>query len=373
MNGIPPRFSPPERLLLGPGPSPVPAKVIEALTRPTLGHLDPDFLRLMDEVRAMLRDVFRTKNEVTFPLPGTGSAGMEACLVNLIEPGDEVLVLVNGYFGNRMADMAGRFGAAVRTLQARWGEGFDPAAVEEALRGRKTKLVAFVHAETSTGFRQEIPPIVGAAHRHGALAVVDAVTSLGGIPVEVDAWDIDAIYSGSQKCLGCPPGLAPLSFGPRALEALDRRKARVGSWYLDLSLLRKYWGADRVYHHTAPISMLYAFHEALRLVHEEGLENRWRRHADASARFVRGVGAMGLEMLVRPADRLPELNSVRVPAGADDKAVRRSLLLDHGIEIGGGLGELAGKIWRVGLMGEGARPEVVDRALAAFRAALGKA
>ena len=278
-------FQPPKRLLLGPGPSPVDPRILEAMTRPTLGHLDPAFLKLMDEVRDMLRQVFRTKNELTFAVSGTGTAGMESCLVNLIEPGDEVLVLIQGYFGARMADIAGRCGGKVRTLETRWGEGFTPPYVEDALKGMSPKVVAFVHAETSTGYRQDVPEIVEVAHRHGALAVVDAVTSLGGIPVEVDGWGIDAVYSGTQKCLGGPPGLAPVSFSPRAVEAMEKRKSKCASWYLDMTLVRNYWGGNRAYHHTAPIHNVYGLHESLRIALEEGLENRWKRHREVHGKF----------------------------------------------------------------------------------------
>jgi alanine-glyoxylate transaminase/serine-glyoxylate transaminase/serine-pyruvate transaminase len=369
---IPPAYVPPTRLLLGPGPSPVHHKVLEAMARPTIGHLDPAFLRLMDEVRAMLKAVFRGKNDLTFPVSGTGMAGMETCLVNLLEPGDEALILQNGFFGGRMADIAARAGAKVYLLQVPFGQGFNLDHVEHALEGKQVKLVAFVHAETSTGYRQDVPEIAALAHRFGALVVVDAVTSLGCIPLEVDAWGIDAIYSGTQKGLGCPPGLSPVSFGPRAVDALEKRKTKVQSWYLDLSTVRKYWGAERAYHHTAPINALYGLHEALRLTLEEGLEARWKRHAEVSARFVEGIESMGLEMLVDPAHRLPQLNSFRIPAGFEDKPVRKALLDEFGIEIGAGLGELTGKIWRVGLMGEGARPEVADRALDALRIVLKK-
>lgn len=365
-----PSFVPPERLLLGPGPSPVDRRILEAMARPTLGHLDPAFLRMMDELRDMLREVFRTKNELTLPISGTGSAGMETCLANLIEPGDAVLVLINGVFGTRMADIVERYGGKLTKLEAPWGEGFDTARVEEALKGGKFKIVAFVHAETSTGYRQDVPAIAEAAHRHGALVVLDAVTSLAGIPVEIDGWGVDAVYSGTQKCLGCPPALSPISFGPRAVAALEARKGKVISWYLDLSMVRKYWGSERVYHHTAPINALYALHEALRLTLEEGLEARWKRHAETSARFVRGVEAAGLKMLVAPDRRLPQLNSVRIPEGKDDKKMRSALLEKHGIEIGGGLGALAGKIWRVGLMGSGAKPEIADRVLDAMKTEL---
>jgi alanine-glyoxylate transaminase/serine-glyoxylate transaminase/serine-pyruvate transaminase len=340
------------------------------MARPTVGHLDPAFLRMMDETRDMLRAAFRTKNELTFPVSGTGSAGMEACLANLIEPGDEALVLVNGVFGTRMADIVGRLGGKLHRLDAAWGEGFDPAQIDAALQGKSVKLVAFVHAETSTGYRQDVPGIAEVAHRHGALVVLDTVTSLGGIPVEIDAWGVDAVYSGTQKCLGCPPGLSPISFGPRAVEALEKRKSKVASWYLDLTMVRKYWGAERVYHHTAPINALYGLHESLRIVLEEGLEARWRRHTEAHASLAKGCGSLGLGFLVQPPHRLPQLNAVTLPPGVDDKAGRKALLEAHGIEVGSGLGALAGKIWRIGLMGEAARPEVVERALAALRQVL---
>ena len=371
MSPTPESFRPPERLLLGPGPSPVDPAILEAMARPTIGHLDPEFLRLMDEIGEMLRAVFRTESRLTLPVSATGSAGMEACLANLIEPGDEALVLVNGVFGTRMADIVGRLGGRLHILEARWGMGFAADDVAAALEGRSCKVVALVHAETSTGYRQEVPAIAALAREHGALVVLDTVTSLGGIPVEVDDWGIDAAYAGTQKCLGCPPGLAPVTFGPRAVEALERRASKVSSWYLDLTMVRKYWGAERVYHHTAPINALYGLHEALRHVLEEGIERRWERHAEAGARFVAGVEALGLEMLVDEAHRLPQLNSVRIPEGVDDAAVRRALLDEDGIEIGGGLGELKGKVWRVGLMGSAARPEVVDRVLGALGRRLG--
>jgi alanine-glyoxylate transaminase/serine-glyoxylate transaminase/serine-pyruvate transaminase len=371
MSAAPPSFEPPVRLLLGPGPSPIDPRILQAFTRPTLGHLDPVFLKLMDEVRSMLRQVFRTRNELTFPVSGTGTAGMETCLVNLIEPGDEVVVLVQGYFGARMADIAGRCGGQVTVLNAPWGEGFEPPQVEAALRGKKPKVLAFVHAETSTGYRQDVPELAALGHKAGALVVVDAVTSTGGIPLLVDEWGIDAVYTGTQKCLGGPPGLAPVSFSPRAVEAIEKRKTKCHSWYLDMSLVRRYWGAERAYHHTAPINNVYGLHESLRIVLEEGLEARWKRHEEAHARFARGAQALGLEFQVAPGRRLPQLNAVRIPAGQDDKAGRKAMLEEHGIEIGGGLGELAGKIWRIGLMGYGARPEIVDQALKALNAVVG--
>lgn len=366
MNAPPEPFLPPTRLLLGPGPSPVDPRILQALSRPTLGHLDPVFLQLMDQVREMLKAVLRTSNDLTFPVSGTGSAGMETCLVNLIEPGDEVLVLVQGYFGARLAEIVGRAGGKLTVKEARWGEGFEPDEVEPLLKSKSFKLLCVVHAETSTGYEQPLAALAELAHRYGALIVADTVTSAGGIPLEVDAWGLDAIYTGTQKCLGGPPGLAPVSFSPRAIDKLDRRVTKVQSWYLDMSLVRKYWGADRAYHHTAPINNIYALHESLRIVLEEGLAARWQRHREAHARFAQGMANLGLEFQVREGNRLPQLNAIKIPTGFEDKSVRKQLLEQHGIEIGGGLGDLAGKIWRVGLMGYGARPEVVDEALAAF-------
>jgi len=372
MSDVPGVFAPPERLLLGPGPSPVDPRILQAFTRPTLGHLDPKFLELMDQVRAMLRRAFKTQNEITFPVSGTGTAGMECCLVNLIEPGDEVVVLEQGYFGRRMADIAGRAGGKVTKLDAKWGEGFAPEQLEKALDGKKPKVVAFVHAETSTGYKQEVADLAAVAKKAGALTVLDCVTSLGGIPLEIDGWGIDAAYSGTQKCLGGPPGLAPVTFSPRAIEAIQKRKMKCVSWYLDVSLVTQYWGGARAYHHTAPINNVYAIHESLRLLLEEGLEARWKRHVDAHQRFAKGAAELGLKFVVAEKNRLPQLNALWIPEGFDDKAGRKRLLEEHGIEIGGGLGDFAGKVWRVGLMGHGARPEIVDQALAAFKKVLAK-
>jgi len=372
MSSAPPSFVPPSRLLLGPGPSPIDPRILQAFTRPTLGHLDPVFLKLMDEVRGMLKQVFRTQNELTFPVSGTGTAGMEACLVNVIEPGDEVVVCVQGYFGARMADIAGRAGGKVDVVNAKWGEGFTPDQVEPHLKGKNVKVLCIVQAETSTGYNQSVKEFAELAHKYGALIVVDAVTSTGGIPLEVDGWGIDAIYTGTQKCLGGPPGLAPISLSPRAVEKLDQRKTKVQSWYLDMSLVRKYWGADRAYHHTAPINNIYGLHESLRIVLEEGLEARWKRHQDAHDRFAKGAAALGLDFQVAAGQRLPQLNAVKIPAGFEDKPGRKELLEKHGIEIGGGLGDLAGKVWRIGLMGYGARPEIVDQVLVALKALLKK-
>jgi len=365
---------PAERILLGPGPSPVSARVLGALAAPTLGHLDPQYLAIMDEVCEMLRKVFLTKNPLTFPVSGTGMAGMECIAVNLVEPGDEVIVCVNGVFGGRMKDVMERCGATVHALEVPWGETFDHGAIAEALaRHPRVKVVGIVQAETSTGAHQPIAGLADIVHGAGAMLVVDAVTSLGGHELRVDDWGIDAVYSGTQKCLGCPPGLAPVSFGPRALEAMDARKSRVQSWYLDVSLLRKYYtsgGGGRVYHHTAPINMTYALREALSIVLEEGLEARWARHAAMHARLRAGLEALGIGYV--PSRSLHTLNCIHVPAGADDATVRRRLLEEYGIEIGAGLGVMAGKAWRIGLMGHGASVRNVDLVLTALAAVLGR-
>lgn len=345
--------TPPRRILLGPGPSNVHPRVLAALGMPLVGHLDPAFIEMMEETKALLRKVFQTKNELTIPISATGSAGMEACLVNLLEPGDTAVVGVNGVFGTRMVDIVERIGARAVQVEAPWGRIVEPGFVDIALQANPgTKLVAVVHAETSTGAWQPLEEIGRAAREAGALFVVDCVTSLAGCPVRVDEWLIDAAYSGTQKCLSCPPGLAPLTFGPRAVEALRGRKTKVQSWFLDLSMIERYWGDERVYHHTAPISMNYALLEALRLVDEEGLETRWRRHERNHLAFAAGLPALGLRLAAREGHRLWQLNSVEIPDGVDDAGVRRALLEELGIEIGGGLGPLKGKTWRVGLMGE---------------------
>lgn len=370
MDQYPDLASLPQRLLLGPGPSDVHPRVLQAMSTPLLGHLDPDFLALMTRTRHLLQFVFQTRNELTLSLAGTGSAGMEAALYSQVEPGDEVLVAVNGYFGQRMCEIAARCGGQVRRLETTWGEVFSPEAIDEALHQRPAKVVALVHAETSTGVLQPVPEIAQVAHRHGAILLLDAVTSLGGVPVEIDAWGVDICYSGSQKCLGCPPGLAPITLGPRAREALHARRDRVYSWYLDLSLIEKYWSHERVYHHTAPISMNYAFYEALRLVHEEGLEARFARHRRNARALWAGLEAMGLQLFVPLEHRLPTLTTALVPEGVDDARVRGRLLREERIEIGGGLGALKGRIWRVGLMGHSSRGENVLRFLGALERTL---
>ena len=360
---------PAERLLMGPGPSPVPQRVLRALGSPTLGHLDPQYLTNMDQVCEMLRQIFRTTNPLTFPVSGTGMAGMECIAVNLVEPGDEVIVGVNGVFGTRMKDVMERCGAVVHALECPWGETFSHDQIAAALAAHpKAKVLGIVQAETSTGAHQPIEGISALTRAHGALLVVDAVTSLGGHELRVDDWGIDAIYSGTQKCLSCPPGLSPVSFGPRALARMDARKTKVQSWYLDVSMLRKYYtgggGGGRVYHHTAPINMTYALHEALTIVLEEGLDARVARHAAMHQRLRTGLERLGLAYI--PKRSLHSLNCIRVPDGADDAGVRRRLLEEYGIEIGAGLGPMAGKAWRIGLMGHGATVRNVDLVLAAL-------
>jgi alanine-glyoxylate transaminase/serine-glyoxylate transaminase/serine-pyruvate transaminase len=364
-----------ERLLLGPGPSNAHASVLEAMSRPLLGHLDPEFLALVDRVKDGLRTVFATANPMTLPISATGSAGMEAALVNLLERGDRIVVGVNGVFGGRMAEVARRAGAEVTAVEARWGTALDPNAMADAISRVRPRVVSFVHAETSTGVCQPVEEIARAARDAGALVVLDCVTSLGGRPVLLDAWGIDAAYSGTQKCLSCSPGLSPVSFSERALERVKSRTSPVQSWYLDLSLLASYFaGAKRVYHHTAPISAIYGLAAGLDRVLEEGLPARFARHAAAGKRLVAGLEPLGFEPLVAEADRLPMLTSVRLPARVREQgeaALRTRLLEDFEIEVGGGLGPLAGEIWRIGLMGENARPEVVDRLLEALRKLLG--
>ncbi|MFP5260284.1 MAG: pyridoxal-phosphate-dependent aminotransferase family protein [Blastocatellia bacterium] len=364
------RFAPPRRVLLGPGPSPVDERVLSAMAAPVLGHLDPLFLRCMDDIQELLRYVFETENRVTIPISATGSAGMEAALVNVIEPGDEAVVCINGVFGERMHDIIGRAGGTPIAVRAEWGQALDRARIAEALDSCAPRALAIVHAETSTGVLQDLTGLADLAHGRGALLIVDTVTSLGGHAVGVDRNGIDVCYSGTQKCLGAPPGLAPITFSERALDLIRARRSKVQSWYLDITMVENYWGANRTYHHTAPISMNYALREALRIVHEEGLEARWRRHRLNHMAFVAGVEAMGLRMNVAPEHRLWSLNAVRVPEGVDDARVRARLLSDFNIEIGGGLGPLKGLIWRVGLMGSGSTRENVLLVLDGLRRAL---
>lgn len=346
-------LNPKARFLMGPGPSDVNSRVYKAMATPMIGHLDPQFIQIMDEVMEMTRGVYQTKNEITSVISATGTSGMETCLVNLLEPGDTALVCVSGVFSGRIADIAGRCGANVVKVEAPWGTSVEPAQVKEALKNCKPKIVAMVHAETSTGVLQPLEEIGRLAHEAGALFMVDAVTSLGGVDLKVDDWGIDAIYSCTQKCLSAPPGLSPVSFSSKALEVMDSRKSKIHSFYLDITLLRKYWtGASRAYHHTAPISMFYAAHEALRMVQEEGLEARIKRHKQNHELLRDGLESLGFEFLVAPKFRIPMLNTVKIPEGIDDVTVRSRLLNEYNIEIGSGLGVFAGKIWRIGLMGE---------------------
>ncbi len=360
-------FNPPTRVLMGPGPSGAHPRVLRAMTAPILGHLDPEFLRIMDECRVMLRQVMRTENEVTLATPGTGTSGMEAAVMNLGEPGDRVGIGICGYFGERIAQMAERAGGAVTRVNAAWGSPVDPAAVEAAVKAAgNVKLVGIVHAETSTGVRNPIEPFAAIARAAGALLLVDCVTSLGGVPVEVDEWGADAVYSGTQKCLSAPPGVAPVTMSARAFDAVKARETPCNSWYLDMGLLEAYWDARRAYHHTAPISMIYALHESLALVLEEGLENRWARHERNGRALQAGLEGLGLVLHAEEAYRLPVLTTVRIPEGVSDAEVRGALLKRHSIEIGGGLGDLRAKVWRIGLMGESSTPGNVLLALSSL-------
>jgi len=356
------------RFLMGPGPSDVNSRVLRAMSTPMIGHLDPQFIQVMDEVMEMSRQIFQTKNQVTSAISATGTAGMETCLVNLLEPGDTAMVGVCGVFGNRICDIVERCGAKLVRIDAPWGTPIDPAQIKKALESCSPKLVAIVHAETSTGVLQPLEEISKMAHAAGALFLVDAITSLAGVPVKVDDWGIDAIYSCTQKCISAPPGLSPVSFSPKAIEVMESRKTKVQSFYLDLSLLRKYWsGAKRNYHHTGPISMFYSIHEAMRMVLEEGLEARFARHKQNHEILKGGLEAMGFEFLVAPAYRLPMLNAVKIPQGFDDVVVRSRLLNEYNIEIGAGLGDFAGKVWRIGLMGESCTQNHINMLLAALK------
>jgi len=363
---IPESAQPPRRLLMGPGPSETHPRVLAALARPTVGHLDPFFLQLMNELQEMLRQVFQTRNRLTLAVSGTGSAGMETCLVNLISPGDRVVVGVNGVFGGRMREVAQRAGADVLAIERPFGEVFTLEEIEQAVNSHSPKIVGLVHAETSTGAMQPLAGVGDLVHNANALLVVDCVTSLAGCPIPIDALGIDAAYSGTQKCISCPPGLAPVTFGPRAEEVLRSRTTPVQSWYLDLGLVSNYWAeTSRAYHHTAPINMNYALHEALRLVLEEGLPARFQRHRQHHTALRSGLEAIGIQFAVAEAHRLPMLNAVLIPDGVDDVAFRGRLLRDFGIEIGAGLGPLKGRTWRIGLMGETAQASHVLLFLAA--------
>ena len=363
-------IDPGQRVLMGPGPSDVPARVLQAMAAPCIGHLDPYFLAVMDETQQLLRSLFQTQNALTIPVSGTGSAGMETCFVNLVEPGDEVVVCVNGVFGTRMCDIVNRIGGNLIRIDAEWGQAIDPQAVRDAVKGKSPKVLAVVHAETSTGVCQPLEDLSSIAKDCGALFLVDMVTSLGGMEVSLDRMGIDAAYSGTQKCISCPPGLSPVSFSEAGMNVITNRKTPVVSWYLDMSMVSSYWGAERKYHHTAPINMIYGLREALRIIAEEGLEQRFARHRLNHLALVAGVEAMGLSMLVAEGERLPMLNTIRIPEGADDVSVRKALLQGFGIEIGGGLGALAGKVWRVGLMGHAARERNVFLFLSALETIL---
>ncbi|ABX51284.1 Serine--pyruvate transaminase [Shewanella baltica OS195] len=367
-------FNPPRRILMGPGPSDVYPEVLAAQSRPTIGHLDPLFVGMMDELKSLIQYAFQTKNEMTMAVSAPGSAGMETCFVNLVEPGEKVIVCRNGVFGERMRQNVERVGAIAVLVDNEWGAPVDPAAVEAALKANPdAKFLAFVHAETSTGALSDAKTLCALARQYGCLSIVDAVTSLGGVELRVDEWGIDAIYSGSQKCLSCVPGLSPVSFSSAAVEKLKNRKTPVQSWFLDQSLVMAYWtsaGGKRSYHHTAPVNALYALHESLRILAAEGLENAWQRHHEMHLVLRAGLEKLGLNFVVAEDYRLPQLNTVYIPAGVDDAAVRTRLLKDYNLEIGAGLGALAGKAWRIGLMGFGARRENVSLCLKALEEVL---
>ncbi|MFZ5482668.1 MAG: pyridoxal-phosphate-dependent aminotransferase family protein [Pseudomonadota bacterium] len=367
-------FHPPKRTLMGPGPSDVPQRILDAMARPTIGHLDPAFSTMMEETKTLLRYVFQTENKLTFPVSGPGSVGMEMCFVNLVEPGDKVIVCINGVFGGRMLENVKRTGGVPVVVEDAWGAPVDPAKVEAAFAANPdTKVLAFVHAETSTGAQSDAAALATIAHKHGALTIMDCVTSLGGTPVLIDEWDIDAAYSGSQKCLSCTPGISPVTFGERAIAKVQGRKTPVQSWFMDLNLVLGYWSGEgkRTYHHTAPINPLYGLHEALVMVAEEGLEAAWARHRAMHEQLRSGVEALGMQFVVAETARLPQLNSIYIPQGVDDAAARTRLINEFNLEIGAGLGTLAGKIWRIGLMGYSARQENVEYCLKAMKAVIG--
>ncbi|RJX33434.1 MAG: alanine--glyoxylate aminotransferase family protein [Oxalobacter sp.] len=366
-------FHPPQRVLLGPGPSNINPRVLAAMSLPVIGYLDPIFVEMMEELKTLLRYAFQTDNQLTFPASGPGSVGMESCFVNMVEPGDKVIVGRNGVFGGRMIENVERCGGTPIVVEDTWGEAVDPNKIEDALKKNPgVKVVAFVHAETSTGCASDAKTIAEVAHKHGAMVIVDAVTSLGGSPIKVKEWDLDAVYSGSQKCLSCTPGLSPITFNERAIEFVKNRKTKVQSWFMDLNLILNYWGnTTRTYHHTAPINGLFALHEALLLLKEEGLENSWARHTRHHLALKAGLESMGLKYLVKEENRLPQMNAVYVPEGVKNEAeVRRILLNEFNLEIGAGLGPLAGKIWRVGLMGYSAQSANVMLCLSALGSVL---
>lgn len=364
-------FQPPSRILMGPGPSDVPQCILDAMARPTIGHLDPAFTDMMEQTKTLLRYAFQTENKLTFPVSGPGSVGMETCFVNLVEPGDKVIVCVNGVFGGRMLENVKRCGGVPVTVEDAWGTPVDPAKVEAAFAANPdAKLLAFVHAETSTGAQSDGAVLAAIARKHGALSIMDCVTSLGGTPVLIDAWGIDAAYSGSQKCLSCTPGLSPVTFSERAIDKVKARRTPVQSWFMDLNLVLGYWSGEgkRTYHHTAPINPLYGLHEALVMLAEEGIDNAWARHRANHEALKAGIEALGMRFVVEASARLPQLNSIFIPEGIDDAAARGRLLSEFNLEIGAGLGALAGKIWRIGLMGYSAKPANVDYCLKALAA-----
>ncbi|GMR18547.1 MAG: alanine--glyoxylate aminotransferase family protein [Gammaproteobacteria bacterium] len=365
-------FNPTPRTLMGPGPSDVHPRILSALGRPTIGHLDPEFVSMMDEVKGLLQYAFQTKNELTIPVSAPGSAGMETCFVNLIEPGDKVVVCQNGVFGGRMKENVERLGGIAIMVEDEWGKPVDPQKVEDALKANTdTRAVAFVHAETSTGAASDVKPLCELAHKHDCVTIVDTVTSLAGSELRVDEWGADAVYSGTQKCLSCTPGISPVTMSERAVEIIKNRKTRVQSWFLDLNLVMGYWGSGkRAYHHTAPINALYALHESLLMLQQEGLENSWQRHMSNHLALRAGFEAMGLEFIVEEKCRLPQLNSVTIPQGIDEAQVRTRLLKEFNLEIGAGLGALAGKVWRIGLMGYSSRAENIMLCLSALEAIL---
>lgn len=369
-----PAFTPPRRILMGPGPSDVPERVLAAMARPTIGHLDPAFQGMMEELKTLLRYAFQTENRLTFPVSGPGSVGMEMCFVNLVEPGDKVIVCINGVFGARMLENVKRCGGVPVVVEDPWGRAVDPDKVAAAFKAHpEARVLAFVHAETSTGAQSDAAALAAIAQRHGALTIMDCVTSLGGTPVLIDAWGIDAAYSGSQKCLSCTPGLAPVTFSERAVERVRARKAPVQSWFMDLNLVLGYWSGEgaRTYHHTAPINPLYGLHEALRILAEEGIENAWARHRSLHEALKAGLERLGLAFVVPEAERLPQLNAVFVPEGVNDAAVRARLLNEFNLEIGAGLGAYAGRVWRIGLMGQACTARNVQYCLEALGRVMG--